>query len=435
MGYALLKGKHIYGDLFDHKGFIIYVLNALGLAISQKWGILFIQSVLLSFTLYLWWAIARRYLDKGKSVVVIILSLIFLGYYFQGGNLSEEWSLLFITYPLYIVNEFILDKKSIPSFWKFVLIGICAGIILNIRVNNLAPCILPLIYMAVVLLKNQQFSLFANRIFAALLGFIAPTLIILLYFYCNNGLEGIKDLYYGTIGFNLDYLTNRIDVFEKPTTIKGAFVTYLPIIILFALMFLKFIRERSLYIVFLAINLLFTCMVIGKCTFPHYLIISIPVLLLCLVEVFTIKVKYLAPGFILFIPFLFLTIKYNVFSSSIEITELDKRNKEFSELLNTIPDNERDKVWSYNCFYCLDTFIQNDFIQSNKVFLPFQYNVSDKLYFSDYNKLFEERPMWIFVDDKHSITDTKVEKFLLSEYNVEGSTNTNLHNIVLLKHK
>lgn len=76
MGYALLQGKIPYTDLFDHKGLLLYWINALGLFIHIDYGIFILQVFHLTATLIVWYKILSNYHQTWLKFLILAVSLL-----------------------------------------------------------------------------------------------------------------------------------------------------------------------------------------------------------------------------------------------------------------------------------------------------------------------------------------------------------------------
>ena len=54
MGLALLRGKTLYVDYFDNKGFLLYLIHAIGLGIGGDFVLMLMQAFSLTVTLSIW---------------------------------------------------------------------------------------------------------------------------------------------------------------------------------------------------------------------------------------------------------------------------------------------------------------------------------------------------------------------------------------------
>ena len=65
MGYVITEGGVPYVDYFDHKGPILYFINALGEIISPQWGLFLIQIIFCFFI-----EIHSRFLNNKYTFIV-----------------------------------------------------------------------------------------------------------------------------------------------------------------------------------------------------------------------------------------------------------------------------------------------------------------------------------------------------------------------------
>ena len=107
---VILSGGMPYRDTFDHKGPLIYLFDALGLLIDNRVGIWIVEFTVIFITFLFAYKIAR-FLKCSQllSCVVITIGFFVLLYYFQGGNLTEEYASVFITVSLYYFLKFIIN--------------------------------------------------------------------------------------------------------------------------------------------------------------------------------------------------------------------------------------------------------------------------------------------------------------------------------------
>lgn len=153
VGEQILQGKLPYLDVFDHKGPLIYLINALGLFINASFGIWIIEFVFVVGTLVLWCLILKNL--EVRLVYIYVISFI-LGISIistlQGGNLTEEYILLFSSLVVYSTVRVCSESKNI------LLLGFITGIsiisIVFLKFTALAFG-LPLIVFAFIVLRTN----------------------------------------------------------------------------------------------------------------------------------------------------------------------------------------------------------------------------------------------------------------------------------------
>ena len=125
-GWQLLEGKLPYVDFWDHKPPATFLLNAAGLSLGAgAWGVWLVETVLFAGSLGLFsMAIARKFGPCASAIgVVVLLFSARNGFFFQGGNFSEGYSLCFST-------AILAGLLFQPRHWfAWFLMGVAGGII------------------------------------------------------------------------------------------------------------------------------------------------------------------------------------------------------------------------------------------------------------------------------------------------------------------
>lgn len=144
MGMALLQGKTLYVDYFDNKGFLLYLIHAVGLGLGGNFFLLLLQAFSLTVTLYIWNKILALYHETKGRLTRLSIALFVLLCFYAAGDQAQEWCLPYVSYPLLVYFRALREKHEITS-QQFFFIGICIGIITFILVNNICAilgCIL-----------------------------------------------------------------------------------------------------------------------------------------------------------------------------------------------------------------------------------------------------------------------------------------------------
>lgn len=283
MGVCLLQGGTPYVDLFDHKGPILWFIQALGIWISPRWGLIVLQSISLFCTMIIWYKSSRILVDKQISSIIISFScLLFVLAFFERGNLCEEWCLLFISIPIY------LYLKS----WKFsqngkqytynhtdtFIIGLCVGIIAMIRLNNTAPIIGFVFWHFIRCIQLKDYKRLWADIALICSGVTLIFVALTLFFLIKAGWTGVYEFIYGTFIFNTIYLFEETGGLSLNTKLQNYFTPLL----FFLITVFCFIHDKSSKHLFrpLIISYIITLLSIGDFGFVHYLMIFIPLFVL-----------------------------------------------------------------------------------------------------------------------------------------------------------
>lgn len=273
MGVCLLQGGTPYVDLFDHKGPILWFVQALGLWISPHWGLLMLQSLSLFCTLIIWYKTARMVVDKtGVSIVIALSGLLFLLAFYQRGNLCEEWCLPFISLPIYLY--FRGCKKQQPCTQKnSFVIGLCVGVIAMIRLNNTAPIIGFVLWDYIVCVKHKEYKRLWTNIAAICGGVLVVFFGCVLFYLIKASWNGVYEMIYGTFIFNYEYFIAP-DGYRYGLKLRNVLpVIGFFMIVLFLCTFGK-AHKNSTYS--LCISYILSFLAIGSKGFFHYMMIFIP---------------------------------------------------------------------------------------------------------------------------------------------------------------
>ena len=76
MGKGMLEHKIIYRDLFDHKGPIVYIINAIGFFINNKYGLFIVEIIVFYIGTIFVYKTSRIVLSKKLSIVVDLLYML-----------------------------------------------------------------------------------------------------------------------------------------------------------------------------------------------------------------------------------------------------------------------------------------------------------------------------------------------------------------------
>lgn len=263
IGWSWVNGHIPYKELFDHKGPVLYALNALGILAGdgEFYGIVYIEVL----NLFLFSALFL-FINRNNSIVFFIFFLIiykvFIAKNLGGGNYTEEYALLF--------NAFAACAWLARSRWRFYIYGLCGALLFFLRPNLAA---LSLIIFLVDIVKSK--NLFKN-ILQTGIGFGIPTGIILFYFYIHDALY---DFYQSYIIFNIHY-TNKSDTTSLLKSYYLILIKHRNYIFMLICLFMLcwiFLKKRKYFLssfLFLLVPFAFSC--ISGRTYSHYILIMAP---------------------------------------------------------------------------------------------------------------------------------------------------------------
>lgn len=439
MGLAILQGKTPYLDYFDHKGPILYLLNALGQwLISGRCGIFILQIISLSvFVLYLY-KLACLFISSSLSFVLVLVSLGILGVFFEGGNLTEEWNLPFLIIPLYYSISYFCNGINSPHPIKYSLIyGLCFGFAFFIRPNDAVAQIGGVIVgVSLWLLYQKNYHNMIHSILFFILGFFIVAIPILIWFEWKNA---FGDLFHGLIRFNANYTGGIIQQIWS-VFMKEKIIIFL---LFFVLAVMIFNTTYKRLLVLMIPVLTFVVILFGTRNYPHYNIVLVPYYLLFFVFLFLQQNKSILVCAIAMI----YASQIDVFRDArkipisktkylIEIIHYGKQNNSFYEetnrLLKYVPLKERNQIWNYNLDFNAKMLWHEGLVQSNRVPLFSMYRIDHTL--KEMDDIVTEKPQYLLFNEQGD-RDPLDHEYILNNYDRIAQTDSSVCNIVLYQRK
>lgn len=307
VGKGILAGKELYVDIFDHKGPVLFWLEALGM-LGGRAGIFLLQTLFLWIDLMLLDRIMDLF-DGGKTSdsgqdelsgsgvagkyqrskcrkkwLVTVMTLALLSYPFANGNLSEEYSLPFIFLSLYL---FLCDriKRERPTVYYSYVYGLCLGILAFIRLNNAVTVCGIILYWIIVLLRERKGKELVRNIGVGLLGIATVTLPVVLVFAVKGSLY---EMFYATFLFNMRY-SSHMSFLQRLTnlnTLAHMAILFTPLLAAMLVFFVRLADRKLTAALWLIMALNIVSLFMGN-GYNHYFTITVPLeALMCICMVF-----------------------------------------------------------------------------------------------------------------------------------------------------
>lgn len=208
IGKYWAEGVTPYARLFDHKGPLIFFVDAVGYWLHGRAGILVAQTVSLAVTVWGVYRLGRTGLSRPWAAGAVALALVYLARTFDEGNMTEEYSLPFLAVSLYLAARWCLARKKDPAAphpWQWAAVyGASFAAILMLRVTSAVAVCSYVLVIALALLAGRQWKNLLANMGGFLGGFALLTGPFAVYFACKGSLA---DMLYGTIGYNIFYAT------------------------------------------------------------------------------------------------------------------------------------------------------------------------------------------------------------------------------------
>lgn len=202
IAFMMSKGFMPYRDSFDHKGPLLYILNWFGNDfLACGGGIWTLEWLFLMGTIILMYKTARIICQIFPAVIINLMAISLLFNYFQGGNLTEEYAMLFIAIAIYIFVDYLRNDRVTKL--RLVVCGASFSGILLLRPNMIAiwVVICITIFSQLVISKNWKKLWEFSRYF--LMGVLLILLPIIVWLIVNHALQ---DCWKDYIVFNKSYI-------------------------------------------------------------------------------------------------------------------------------------------------------------------------------------------------------------------------------------
>ncbi len=202
VGKAILHGKVLYRDIYEHKGLYLYLIYALGYLIDRNRFIgVYLMEVLFSAGfMYYSYRIMRLFLENElfcKVSVVLSSVILFTSVNFQTGGYAEEYCCVFFAWILYLVLRYFRTREieMIPA-GDAVMIGVLSAVLFWIKYTLLGITAGIVVYLVIYYLSRKRGFELLRAAGLFLVGFFAGSLPALLYFCLNHAFADLWHVYF-----------------------------------------------------------------------------------------------------------------------------------------------------------------------------------------------------------------------------------------------
>ena len=272
---VMKHGGRPYADIFDHKGPLMYLLNYLGYLITPVEGILYVEIFFLTVSFFFCYKIARLRLPPRRALVICALALSLLSKYYEGGNMTEEYALLFISMSLYFFLDYLKNRRV--TRLRISICGACFACVCLLRANMIALWVVFCLSISGQCILNREFKPLARFAVFFAVGFVCVLLPCIAMMYMQGNIKDFFDQY---ILFNILYSNRHVHgwelrlqafwVFFKRSLHAGAFLSSI----------FLFVKEREhwlIILIYLLCNL--TLIALPGNNYGHYALIMIPAII------------------------------------------------------------------------------------------------------------------------------------------------------------
>ena len=354
IGKAWTKGIIPYVGVFDHKGPLIFFIDAVGMSIGKN-GIMLIQILFMITTFYGVFKIARLFTNTYISLGVTLVSYVILIVTYGFGNYTEEYSLLFIVYSSYLAIKYIRNcEKEEEHFLGYaVWYGFSFMCILLMRVTSaVAICCWILGIFVFLVIKRQWKNIVQNGL-CFILGNILAFAPFGIYFFSKGC---FYEFIYGTLIHNIMY-AGQSTIFAEGVVWKPLIIAYLPVVLLVlsAILYIITFKKKGLLlgIICILISCMSSILFVKINPYMHYYIIVMPYFVIAFgmyidcVKQFPKKIVYRFCYCCLGLIFVFSVImsatriQRQIFSTKVFINYAKQYKNSCKELMDEIPKEEK----------------------------------------------------------------------------------------------
>ncbi|KAA3643034.1 MAG: hypothetical protein DWQ07_21185 [Chloroflexi bacterium] len=226
IGEGILEGELPYRDAWDHKGPLIYYINALGqlLRSDSRWGVWLLEVMAVYGAALLSFALMKRAFGELPAIFGSGLWLLAMPTVLSSGNLTEEYAL-----PLQFAALFFFWRSLKDSHWRWpALIGISLALGFLLRPNIVGMPAAILLYWAWQLWRGNR-MLAVRQILVVFATAAGLVLLVWGYFAANQAGPQMLDV---VLTYNFAYSGSSLT--DKFTSLWSG-LYFLPVLSVFAL--------------------------------------------------------------------------------------------------------------------------------------------------------------------------------------------------------
>ena len=393
MGLSILQGKALYIDLFDHKGPFIFFINAIGqFIVPGKIGLFILYTVNFSFVIFLWFKISKLFVrNRIATLFPVILALLFLQMASNEDNETEDWSLIPITYSLYLFAKFCF-KEQIVNNKEYFFLGVSMGVVTFMRINNMAPNCCVILALTIFFILRHRLSDFKKMILSVMCGWLIVTLLVFVLIFILYGRLGIEEMLYGTFTYNFEYMGSSQAV--APDRMRWYIRYGLASLFFIVVIYIKY--KNNMFSHVLLLCYLTTFISLGTKGWQNYFIVFSPLFALS-ASAWNVGLNKWVRSVLTLLMIVYLGRPFIDRIRQTNEGDLVLFYKRSSEIINKIEVEERGNIWNNAEFWGLSVLQKEGLVQANRVMLGFQLDISDKLKQSEIKRFETMKPQYVLL--------------------------------------
>lgn len=199
IGNAMLSGKDLYVDIFDHKGPVLYLMHEMAAVLSRNSFVgIYLIEIICSFC-FMWYSLQTMRLFSGSKVTLPLACL--LGWLtlssdlFYYGDSVEEFSLPILAHCLYHMLRFARNWQ-VPSRWQALVMGVGMGLIFWTKFNILFFYVGGIAALAFIAWRHSQMKELGRTVLLVIAGWAVTSAAVMSYFAVHGTMEALMESYF-----------------------------------------------------------------------------------------------------------------------------------------------------------------------------------------------------------------------------------------------
>ena len=382
LGQAIRKGITLYSRIHDNKPPSLYYLAAFS---QTVFGFRLLLLFFMIPTIYFFHRLSLFFLSLKASKIATFIFLILTSIPLFEGNIANAE--VFMLLPT-LIAVYLLTKIK-PNLNSIVISGFLLGLAFTIKIPvAIEFAFLCLWFFIDDLTSSKKIFLNIKNILIFSLSFLLPIILWGIYYYFKGA---FKPFLIASILQNFGYLSSWSTGTQSSSVASGGIINrFIILLISWALIFLlkikKLISSKFSFLLFWFSATIFGVLLSGR-PYPHYLIQSLPPLILIIVEIFNFKdkkVQFLSLFSVFFFAFVLFKFKFYFYPV------IRYYSNFYSYILSQKSTVDYQNYFGYqvNDIYQISDFIKNNTKPEDKIFIwgdePYIYALADRLPSSKY---------------------------------------------------
>ena len=449
IGKAMLHGKILYKDVFDHKTPYIYFFNAFAALFEKNHiGLYIIEVVLLSTILIFLYKTSLIFTSKFKSFMasIVMATILSIPQITFSYSRTEMYAIAFIMPVVYLFAKYFADvtanvssenRENEFSPIKMFVIGIFAALTLMTNIRAVVIFVPFAVALLIKLVKMKKIKNLCQVFVAGLVGVVVTILPYVIYAVFT---ESLNDAIYAIFTSNMNYAESNF------TFGKNIFKTALNFLsankVFFAFIFLSFILWFNLkidkyikYSIISSMVITILYVILSNRTNPYYLVILLPYLIsiyFVIARFINFKINFSMN--VIYIIMMILFLMMNIFINRdmiIRYMNAEHRADRINTAIKNYIDKENPKVLSFG--FNPEVYIYtNSTVEYKYFFIPnIPYSADKTPYTAQYRYIMERDPDVIVYANSNAGNDMPTTMFdqiritLSTSYNLVDEFKTN----------